>query len=92
MAKKSLEEATEKRHKQGFWNIERMFLLFIFLLGVIIGAMFTHQYVEPALNSKTMSDYNSTLLKNKVLDRQLDFSRQCLEKFNIDYEGCKRKE
>ncbi len=81
-------EAPKKRGKK-FWSMGKIFVIFIFILGLLIGGIITSQFIDPVLNSGITQDYNALLETNEVLDSQADSYYQCLIENGINPdEGC----
>lgn len=83
------EDDSPRRRGKKFLTLGKVFVIFIFLLGVLIGGIITNQFVDPVLNSGITQDYNALLETNEVLDSQADSYYQCLIENGINPdEGC----
>ncbi len=84
------EEKETKERKKGssFWTLNRAFVLFVFIFGLLIGGFLMHQYIEPALQEKACQDYNALMEKNQQLDEEVDNYYDCLVDFNINPQQC----
>lgn len=82
------EEIRERKKGRDFWTLNRVFVLFIFIFGLLLGGFLVHQYIEPVLQEKACGDYNALLEKNQQLDEQVDNYYNCLVRFNIDPKLC----
>ncbi len=71
-----------------FWTAQRVFITFVFLLGLVIGSVLTHQYVEPELNKQVAHDLNSLSVVNAALDKRVDSLVQCLHSEKISPDTC----
>jgi len=76
-----------KRRGKKFWNLSKIFIVFVFLLGLLIGGILTNQFIDPTLNTGMVQDYNSLVELNEVLDSQADSYYQCLMKNGINPDG-----
>ena len=61
-----------------FWTAERIILLIIFIAGLLIGGVVTHQFIDSADLSKQAGDYNSLIEVNTAMDQRIDALSTCL--------------
>ena len=71
-----------------FWTSDRILLALIFAIGLVVGGIITHNYLEPTVFSQKGNDYNSLLELNARLDERNDLLRSCLTANNITVESC----
>ncbi|HIH17030.1 MAG TPA: hypothetical protein HA252_06515 [Candidatus Diapherotrites archaeon] len=75
-----------------FWTAQRVFILFVFLLGLVLGGFLAHQYVEPELNKRIVNDLNAFNATNKALDRKVDFLVECLHSQQVNPDTCLKEQ
>lgn len=87
-AREGLEERKERKRGKGLLTTNRVFILFVFIIGLLLGGFLMHQYIEPVLQEKACGDYNALMEINEQLDKDVDNYRDCLDRFNIDPKLC----
>jgi len=60
--------------KQSFWNAARIVMLFLFFIGLVIGALIQHYAIEPVLGQTIKERLDQCELENKELYSSL---QQC---------------
>ena len=74
-----------RRYRQkgtGFFTATRIFMLFLLIIGIVIGSFVQHQYVEPLLNKEFIAENSSLQTLTKLLNEQND-------KLLIDLNACR---
>ena len=74
-----------RRYRQkgtGFFTATRSFMLFLLIIGIVIGSFVQHQYVEPLLNKEFIAENSSLQTLTKLLNEQND-------KLLIDLNACR---
>src|SRR3990167_1112860 len=64
-----------RRYRQkgtGFFTATRIFMLFLLIIGIVIGSFVQHQYVEPLLNKEFIAENSSLQTLTKLLNEQND--------------------
>ncbi len=51
----------------GFWNAARVMMVFLFLLGAIVGALIEHYTIEPLIGQTIKEALDKCKLENKEL-------------------------
>ncbi len=85
MAKKNLESVVGKKR---FFSIQKMFVIFLFIIGIIIGAYIEHTMIEPSFNESLNQQLDKCELKKSIQDEQLDAYLKCLQKEDINPYEC----
>lgn len=75
-----------------FWTAQRVFILFIFVLGLVVGGFLMHQYVEPELNKRLVNDFNAMGAANTALDRKVDVLVGCLQSHQVNPDTCLKQD
>ena len=75
-----------------FWTAQRVFILFIFVLGLVVGGFLMHQYVEPELNKRLVNDFNALSAANTALDHKVDVLVGCLQSHQVNPDTCLRQD
>lgn len=79
-----------KKKGKGFWTMNRIILLVVFCGGLVLGAVFTHYFVEPTLGSTVSLENQDLITRNTALDSLNDQYYSCLQTFGIDPQTCTR--
>jgi len=82
-----------KRRSRGsgsFWNRDRVIIAIVFVIGLIAGIALANQFIDPALGSGMVVQYDSLSEKNAALDEQADSYYTCLQKQKIDPTTCEK--
>ncbi|MBS3062208.1 MAG: hypothetical protein J4215_06525 [Candidatus Diapherotrites archaeon] len=69
----NLEQAARKG-AGGFFTPSRIFMIFLFVFGVIVGLFVQHQIVEPLFNQGLTGGLNECLSSKKLLNQEI---QQC---------------
>jgi hypothetical protein len=70
------EEDRPKRGKKSFWSSSVVLLLFCLILGMIIGALAAHFYIEPLFAPQTVQDLKQCKTQNALLNQE---NKDCLK-------------
>jgi len=62
----------KEESKQSFWTAARIAMLFLFLLGIAIGATIEHYAVEPIISGSVVGKLNKCELANAELQSSLE--------------------
>ncbi len=71
-----------KPRGSGLFSATRIFMLFLLIIGIVIGSFVQHQYVEPLLNKEFIAKNTSLQTLTKLLNEQND-------KLLIDLNACR---
>ncbi|MDD5163724.1 MAG: hypothetical protein PHD95_05975 [Candidatus ainarchaeum sp.] len=69
------EEDRHKRSKKSFWSSSAVLLLFCLILGMIIGALAVHLYIEPLFAPQIAQDLKECKTQNSLLNQE---NKDCL--------------
>ncbi len=70
------EEDRPKRSKKSFWSSSAVLLLFCIILGIIIGAVVAHLYIEPLFAPQIALDLKQCKSQNSLLNQE---NQDCLK-------------
>ena len=84
------DDEPKKRSRGSFWNHDRAIIAIVFLIGLIVGIAIANQFIDPALGSSLVVEYDYLSEKNAALDGQADSYYSCLQKFDIDPATCEK--
>jgi capsule polysaccharide export protein KpsE/RkpR len=73
------EEDRPKRSKKSFWSSSAVLLLFCIILGIIIGAVIAHLYIEPLFAPQTALDLKQCKSQNSLLNQE---NQDCLQQLH----------
>lgn len=71
-----------RKSSPGIFSATRIFMLFLLIIGIVIGSFVQHQYVEPLLNKEFIAENDSLQALTKLLNAQND-------KLLIDLNACR---
>lgn len=71
----NLEQAVRKT-KGGFFSTERIFMIFLLVIGFIAGLYIEHAYVEPMLSGTLGDQLNECRTSNSLLNQEIEQSLQ----------------
>ncbi len=71
-----------RRPSSNLFSATRIFMLFLLVIGIVIGSFIEHQYVEPLLNKESIAENTSLQTLTKLLNEQND-------KLLIDLNACR---
>ncbi|MBI2530370.1 MAG: hypothetical protein HYW05_04470 [Candidatus Diapherotrites archaeon] len=71
-----------RKSSPGLFSATRIFMLFLLIIGIVIGSFVQHQYVEPLLNKQFIAENDSLQTLTKLLNEQND-------KLLIDLNACR---
>jgi len=71
-----------RKPSSNFFSATRIFMLFLLIIGVVIGSFIQHQYIEPLLNKESIAENDSLQTLTKLLNAQND-------KLLIDLNACR---
>ena len=71
-----------RKPSSSFFTATRIFMLFLLIIGIVIGSFVQHQYVEPLLNKEFIAKNTSLQTLTRLLNEQND-------KLLIDLNACR---
>lgn len=85
-----LEEKSTERRRKKFWNSKRILTAFLIIIGIILGMLLQHYYIEPALGQTTFQELKICKAQNQVLDEENDACYQQNYDLNRMLADCER--
>jgi len=73
------------RHSGKGHKSEKMIVVFVLVLGLILGAMIAVYAVFPEMNKEIVKQNQDLVEKNKMLEKEADSIIQCLQDNDVDY-------
>lgn len=87
------DDAPRKKKKGGlrggFWNMQRIAFVAVFVAGLLIGAYIMNQFIEPTLGST--ANVQDLQKINTQLDSLNDKYYKCMQTFQIEPQTCTKK-
>ncbi len=81
-----------KFSKKGFgfgsFSLSKLFLLFVFIVGLIAGFYLTHYFIEPRLDRGLRGELAECIIKEKLQGEQLDSYLECMQEKGVDPREC----
>ncbi|MDD5147844.1 MAG: hypothetical protein PHH08_00085 [Candidatus ainarchaeum sp.] len=68
-----------RRGKKSFWSSSAVLLLFCIILGLIVGVIVEHMYIEPVLAPQTLRELNACKSQISLLNQE---NRDCLNELH----------
>ena len=63
---------SKEEGKQSFWSATRIAILFIFLVGIVVGAAIEHYVIEPIISGSFAEELRKCELTNTELHESLE--------------------
>ncbi|GEM_PF-5382427 len=74
-------ERASRRTKRGVFSGERILMLFLLVLGLIVGMTIEHQFIEPILGNAALDRLNECVQSKNLLNQELD---ACYRELNAE--------
>ena len=84
------EEMPKRKKKRSSLTSKRIVLLFLLIIGIVLGAVLEHYFVEPLIEEQSFQKYVNCESKVELLDKQIDDCIECLGENNIEISSCEQ--
>lgn len=83
-------EKSSERSGKSFWSSKRIIIVFLVFLGLIVGMLIQHYYVEPVIGERCLGDLSICKSQNQVLDEENNACYQKNYDLNRPLADCQR--
>ena len=63
-------EKSVESHGKGFWSSKRIIVVFLIFMGVIVGVLIEHYYIEPVIGEQSVGELHICKSQVQVLDEE----------------------
>lgn len=85
---KEMEKNDEKPFRRKNVSAGKAVIIFIFILGFILGALVSAYFLYPEMNSQFLQEKSNVEVKNSLLEQQVSAYLQCLQSNGVDVRNC----
>lgn len=74
--------------EESFWSSKKVVFISLLVLGIIIGIIAGHYFVEPIIDNKIAEYYEACTVKVELMENQLDFCYKCIDEKGFEVQSC----